>query len=207
MGIRTTIFSTNGSVGEDALGNTRNQKVMEALNKVDKSVCHRAANIDKTSVGHARCRRWSRVLGVQEGDNFGTTIAVGDCCGVSNTTNELSSSSWGLGGLMSNSSSIEGRIVQLGDWDAVIRPIACNQRGAWNGHDRSSHSQSHSIGNGRSIRIDYGEAFICNRRYKSKERRWNRGEKRDCETILLFILSLCCVLCRFSVGERELSAS
>jgi hypothetical protein len=97
---------------------------MEAFNNVDKSVCHHAANVDKTSVGHARCRRWSRVLGVQEGDNFGTTIAVRDRCGVSNTTNELSSSSWGLGGLTSNSSSIKGRKVQLGDRDAVVRPIA-----------------------------------------------------------------------------------
>jgi hypothetical protein len=97
---------------------------MEALNNVDKSVCHRAANIVKTPVGHARCRRWSRVLGVQEGDNFSTTVAVGDRRGVSNTTDELSSSSWGLGGLTSNISSIEGRILQFGDRDVVIRPIA-----------------------------------------------------------------------------------
>jgi hypothetical protein len=130
MGIRTTIFPTNGSVGENALGNTRNQKVMETVNNVDKSVCHRAANIDKTSVGHARCRRWSRVLGVQEGDDYGTTIAVGDRRGVGNTTDELSSSSWGLGGLTSNSSSIKGRIIQLGDWDAAVRPIARNSRGS-----------------------------------------------------------------------------
>jgi hypothetical protein len=42
----------------------------------------------------------------------------------------LSSSSWGLGGLTSNSSSIKGRIIQLGDWDAAVRPIARNSRGS-----------------------------------------------------------------------------
>jgi hypothetical protein len=87
----------------------QNQKVMEALN-VDKSDCHHAANIDKTSVGHVHFRRWSHVLGVQEGDNFGTVIAV-----VLATTNKLSSSSWGMGCLTSNSCSIKGRIIQLGD--------------------------------------------------------------------------------------------
>jgi hypothetical protein len=40
-----------------------------------------------------------------------------------------------------------------------------------------------------------------------KERRWNQGKKRNCETILLFILSLCRGSCRFSVVEREPFAS
>jgi hypothetical protein len=33
------------------------------------------------------------------------------------------------------------------------------------------------------------------------------AKKRDCETILLFILSLCRGSCRFSVGEGEPSAT
>jgi hypothetical protein len=155
---------------------------METLNNVDKSVCHRAANIDKTSVGHvghARCRRWSRVLGVQEGDDFGTTIAVGDRRGVSNTANELSSSSWGLGGLTSNSSYIKWRIVQLGDRDAAVRPIARDSRGELSGRDDggdrrgdgSSIRSGDRRGDGSSIRSGHGEAFICNRRQKCKERR------------------------------------
>jgi hypothetical protein len=109
----------------------QNQKVMEALN-VDKSDCHHAANIDKTSVGHVHFRRWSHVLGVQEGDNFGTVIAV-----VLATTNKLSSSSWGMGCLTSNSCSIKGRIIQLGDKSVCHHAAKIDKMSVGHEHCRS----------------------------------------------------------------------
>jgi hypothetical protein len=91
------------------------------------------------------------------------TIAVGDRRGVSNTTNELSSSSWGLGGLTSNSSSIKGKIIQLGGQDAAVHPIARDSRGELNGRDKRSDSSSIMSGDkrsdGSSIRSGHGGAF------------------------------------------------